>query len=174
MKRITMILTACLFCAAAVAQMESPKPGPELKKLDSFAGTWTLDEELKPGPMGPGGKITQTEKCVWQENGFYLICNSNYTGAMGSGVSLSVMGYSTADKVYTYNEFNSWGESGDSKGTVDGDAWTWTSDMKMGSTTMKAKYTVNMLSPRSYTYAYAISRDGDKWTTVMDGKATKQ
>ncbi len=154
MKRRGMILVACLFCASAALAQEAPKPGPEVKKLDLLVGTWTLDEELKPGPMGPGGKITQTEKCVWQEGGFYLICNSTYTGAMGNGVGLSVMGYSTADKTYTYNEFNSWGEPGDSKGTVDGNTWTWTSDMKMGSTTMKGKYMMNILSPTSYTFSY--------------------
>lgn len=175
MERVGMIFAACvLMAAAAVAQMEAPKPGPELKKLDMMAGSWTVDADMKAGPMGPGGKITETEKCVWQEGGFYLICNSAYTGAMGSGVGLSVMGYSTEDKVYTYRDFNSWGEFGDSKGTVDGDAWTWTSDMKMGGMTMKGRYSMKILSPTSYTMAYEISQDGAKWNTVMDGKATKK
>lgn len=162
MKHTRIALAAFLFCAAAAcAQTEAaPKPGPELKKLEIFAGSWTLDYDMKPGPMGPGGKITVAEKCVWQEGGFYLICNANYSGAMGSGVGLSVMGYSTEDKVYTYHEFNSWGEVSDSKGTVDGDAWTWTSDMKMGSTTMKGKYSEKILSPVSYTMAYEVSQDG--------------
>jgi hypothetical protein len=175
MKLTGIVVTALLLCTVALqAQMAPPKPGPELKKLDLLVGTWTIDADLKAGPMGPGGKITETEKCVWQENGFYLICNSDYTGAMGSGVGLAVMGYSTEDKVYTYHEFNSWGEADDSKGTVDGDAWTWTNDSKMGGMTMKGKYTMKVLSPTSYTMAYEISQDGAKWTTVMDGKATKK
>jgi uncharacterized protein DUF1579 len=175
MKHAGMALAAILFCAAAaLAQMEAPKPGPELKKLDLLAGTWTIDADLKAGPMGPGGKITETEKCVWQEGGFYLICNSNYTGAMGSGVGLSVMGYSTEDKVYTYHEFNSWGEADDSKGTIDGDTWTWTNESKMGGMTMKGKYTMKVLSPTSYSMSYEMSQDGTKWMTAMDGKATKK
>lgn len=174
MKRTAMILAVCILCAAASLAQEAPKPGPELKKLDLLNGTWTIDADMKPGPMGPGGKITETEKCAWQEGGFYLICNSNYTGAMGSGVGLAVMGYSTADKVYTYHEFNSWGELDDSKGTVDGDVWTWTSKTKMGSMMMKGKYTMKVLSATSYSMAYEISRDGAKWTLVMDGKATKK
>ena len=163
-----------LFAVALQAQMTAPKPGPELKKLDLLVGTWTIDADMKAGPMGPGGKITEIEKCAWQENGFYLICNSDYTGAMGSGVGLAVMGYSTEDKVYTYHEFNSWGEADDSKGTVDGDTWTWTNDSKMGGMTMKGKYTMKVLSPTSYTMSYEMSQDGTKWTTVMDGKATKK
>src|ERR1700676_348352 len=39
---IAMISAAWLVLAgAAVAQMEMPKPGPEMKKLNMFAGTWT-------------------------------------------------------------------------------------------------------------------------------------
>ncbi len=43
-----------LLAAAALAQMEMPKPGPEHKKLDMFAGTWTLDGDMKPGADGSG------------------------------------------------------------------------------------------------------------------------
>jgi hypothetical protein len=158
---------------AGLAQMEMPKPGPELKKLDMFAGSWTLDADLKPGPMGPGGKVTETEKCEWMEGGFYLVCHSDYTGTMGSGVGTSYMGYSTDDKVYTYREFNSWGEFADSKGTVDADTWTWTSDEKMGGMPMKGRFTMKILSPASYNFSYETSQDGTKWTLIMDGKAAK-
>src|SRR5207248_7827664 len=30
------------------AQMETPKPAPELKKLDYFAGTWSAEGDIKP------------------------------------------------------------------------------------------------------------------------------
>jgi hypothetical protein len=83
------------------------------------------------------------------------------------------MGYSPDDKAYTYRELNSWGEFTDSKGSVDGDIWTWTSDEKMGSTTMKGRFTMKVLSPTSYNFSYDMSPDGTKWTTVMDGKAIK-
>jgi hypothetical protein len=170
-----MILVAGLAMAAAATAQGGgpPKPGPELKKLDMLVGTWTMDADLKAGPMGPGGKITETEKCAWQEGGFYLICNLTYAGAMGSGVGLVVLGYSTEEKVYTYHEFNSWGEFGDSKGTVDGDAWTWTNEMKMGGMTTKGRYTMKITSATSYNFSYEMSKDGTKWSMVMDGKASK-
>jgi hypothetical protein len=176
MKRTAMILAASLLCtAAALAQMEAPKPGPELKKLDLFTGSWTMNGDTKASPMGPGGKISEQEKCVWMEGGFYVVCHSDYnSGAMGSGVGISVLGYSTEDKAYTYREFNSQGEFDDSRGTIDGDTWTWTNDMKMGGMSMKGKYTMKILSPTSYTFAYEMSPDGAKWMTVMDGKATKK
>jgi hypothetical protein len=89
------------------------------------------------------------------------------------------MGYSADDKAYTYREFNSWGEFTDSKGSVDGDTWTWVNDEKvndekMGTTVMKGKFTMKVTSPTSYNFMFEMSPDGTKWTTVMDGKATKK
>lgn len=175
MNRAMMILLAALALAtAAMAQQEPPKPAPELKKLDVFVGTWSLDGNMKPGMMGPGGSMTENEKCAWMEGDFYLVCHSDYKSSMGNGVGLAVMGYSTDDKAYTYREFNSFGEFEDSRGTLDGDTWTWTSDEKMGPMTMKGRFIMKMTSATSYTFIFDMSQDGTKWSTVMDGKATKK
>lgn len=172
--RTGMILAAWLvLAAAAVAQMEMPKPGPEHKKLDLFAGSWTLDGDMKPGPMGPGGKMTESEKCEWMEGGFFLVCRTDFKSAMGNGTGLSILGYSADDKSYTYREFNSWGEFDDSKGSVDGDTWTWTSDEKMGGMTMKGRFTMKITSSTTYNFTFEMSQDGKQWNTVMDGRATK-
>ena len=97
--------------------------------------------------MGPGGKMTESEKCEWMEGGFFLVCHADFKSAMGNGSGISFMGYSTDDKVYTYREFNSWGEFTDSKGSLDGDTWTWTNDEKMGGMTMKGRFTMKITSP---------------------------
>ena len=163
-----------LATTAVVAQTQPPKPGPELKKLDIFVGSWTLDGTMKPGSMGPGGTMTENEKCEWMEGGFYLVCHSDYKSSMGNGVGISVMGYSTDDKAYTYREFNSFGEFDDSRGHLDGDTWIWTNDEKMGSMTMKGRFTIKMTSATAYNFTFDMSQDGTKWDTVMEGKASKK
>jgi Protein of unknown function (DUF1579) len=174
MKNIGIISVAWLTLgAAALAQMDMPKPGPEHKKLDMFAGAWTLEGDMKPSAMGPGGKTTESEKCEWMEGEFFLICHTDFKTTMGNGSGISIMGYSPDDKTYTYREFNSWGEFDDSKGSIDGDTWTWTNDEKMGGQTMKGRFTMKIISPTSYNFIFEMSPDGMKWTTVMDGKATK-
>jgi len=174
MKTAMMAVAWLVLAGTVTAQMEAPKPGPEQKKLDMFAGSWDLDCDMKASAMGPAGKIMENEKCEWMEGGFYLVCHLDYKSAtMGNGSGISFMGYSTDDKAYTYREFNSWGEFGDSKGSVDGDTWTWKSDEKMGGMTMKAKFTMKITSPTTYDFSYDMSKDGTTWTTVMDGKATK-
>lgn len=174
MKTVATIFAAWLVLAAAApAQTEMPKPGPEHKKLDIFAGSWSLEGDMKPGPMGPGGKMTENQKCEWMEGGFFLVCHSEVKSSMGNGFGISILGYSADDKSYTYREFNSWGEFTDSKGSVDGDTWTWTSDEKMGGMIMKGRFTMKILSPTSYNFTFEMSQEGAKWTTVIDGKATK-
>src|SRR5580698_5438703 len=103
MKRAVIILMAVLALAAvALAQESMPKPAPEHKKLDLLVGSWVLEGDVKPSAMGPGGKITENEKCEWMEGGFFLVCHVDFKSAnMGSGTGLAVLGYSTGDKTYT-------------------------------------------------------------------------
>ena len=175
MNRTGMISAAVLLLAAFCASQEMPKPGPELKNVDYFAGSWTLDGDMKPGPMGPGGKIVETEKCEWMEGGFYLVCHVDFkSNTMGNGSGLTLMGYSPEGKAYTYREFNSWGEFTDSKGSVDGNNWVWSNEWKMGDMAMKGRFTMKITSPTTYDFSFEASQDGTKWTMFMDGKATKK
>jgi hypothetical protein len=175
MQRAGIFLAAFLVATAAFAQQEAPKSGPEHKKLDIFVGSWSLEGDIKPSAMGPGGKVTQDQKCEWMEGNFFVVCRLDFKSPnMGSGSGLAIMGYSAEDKLYTYREFNSWGEADESKGTVDGDSWTWTSNEKMGSTMVKTRFVIKMTSPTAYTFTYETSPDGIKWTTVVDGSAAKK
>jgi len=175
MKRASAIAIATiLLIAAASAQPPAPKPGPEQKKLEYFTGNWTSEGESKPGPMGPGGKMSMNQEAKWMDGGFFVVIQSSYKTAEGDGTATSFLGYDPQDKVYTYDEFNSVGEAVHAKGTVDGDTWTWTSDMKMGPQSAKGRFTEKILSPTAYTFKFDMSQDGTKWDTVMDGKATKK
>jgi hypothetical protein len=172
MTRLWAVLIANLLLATmASAQMPMAKPGPELKKLDYFAGNWTCEGQTQPGPMGPASKETSTAEAKWMDGGFFVVLHSTYKSPMGDGTGISFIGYDTDDKKYTYNEFNSQGEAVVSKGVVDGDAWTWIGDMKMPAG--KSRFSEKVLSPTAYTYKFEFSPDGSKWTLFLDGKCTK-
>jgi Protein of unknown function (DUF1579) len=174
MRRAGMVLAVWVVLATvAMAQTESPKPGAELKKLDLFVGTWTLDGNIKPGMMGPGGLITQNEKCKWMDRGFYVVCNSEYKSSMGKGVILSVTGYNNEDKAYTYREFDGSGAFADATASLDSDLWTWLGIYKTGGITLKSRFTMKITSAASYDFLFEVSQDGTKWMTFMDGKAAK-
>ena len=174
MKATIVVLGILLAATAAFAQMEAPKPGPDVKKLDYFVGHWTAEGNVKPGPMGPGGIFKSDDNNEWMEGGYFVVLHSKYSGGgMPGGVSTAYMGFDPNDKVYTYDEFNSAGEATHSKGTIDADNWVWTNEMKMGAMTMRGRFSVKILSPTAYTYKFEVSTDGTNWTLFMDGKETK-
>ena len=48
---------------ASAQERAAPRPGPEHQRLGYFVGNWSTEGEMKPSDMGPGGKMTSTEKC---------------------------------------------------------------------------------------------------------------
>jgi len=172
---VLICLLLCLLCAPfAVAQAPMPKPAPELSQLDYLAGHWTTEGELKPGPFGPGGKVTSVDDSEWMDGKFFLVMHSKFSGASGDMTGMAIFGYDSANKVYTYNSFNSAGEADHYTGTLDGDTLTWSGSIPVGDKTLTTHYITKKLSPTSYTYRFEISPDGTNWIPVMDGKATKK
>ena len=173
-KSLAAVLPLLLFSVSSVAQSpHMPQPAPELKKLDYFVGAWKADAEMKSSPYGPGGKITSTDQVEWMQGNFFLLIHSHFNSSMGSGTELGVMGYDPANKVYTYNSFNSGGEREAATGTLEGDTWTWNSG-ETPSPFGKWRFTQKMLSPTSYAMKFETSQNGTTWSTAMEGKATRQ
>ena len=159
--------------SSARAQSDAPKPAPELRKLDYFVGTWTAEGVIKPGPMGTGGKFTGTNRVEWMDGGFFLVTHSEFNGAMGKGTETAYMGWDGDDKAYTYDSFNSMGEADHARGRLDGDTWTWLSETRIGTQTMKGRLTQKVRSATAYDFKFETSPDGRTWTTVLEGKDTK-
>ena len=78
-----------------------PKPGPEQAPLGYYVGKWKSEAEIKPGPLGPGGKMTSMDTCEWFAGGFQVVCRGDGSGMMGKMTSLGVMAYSATEKAYT-------------------------------------------------------------------------
>jgi hypothetical protein len=177
MKRATVLLAICVMFFVISIQAQAPqgppKPGPEVKRLAYNIGTWNSTGEAKPfGPM-PGGKVTGTEKCEWYSGGFFVMCHSEGTGPMGPSKGVSFMGYNPNEKVYTYHEFSSTGDAIDSKGTVNGDTWTWTAESKMGDAKMSVRVTIKEVSKTEYTFKLEMSQNGGAFSVVEEATAHK-
>lgn len=163
--RCIFLVRAMLFVGiplSARAQSDSPKPAPELKKLDYFVGTWSAEGEIKPGPFGAGGKFTGINLVRWIDNGFFLVTQSEFNGALGEGTETAYMGYDSSEKIYTYDSFHSLGEADHAKGNVDGDTWTWLSETSVLPTALKGRLTLQFLSARRWGPSFALHADGRK------------
>jgi hypothetical protein len=164
----------CFAASLAAQQTEAPKPGPEVKKLEAFAGKWKGESDMKPGPWGPGGKMTSESDCTWFEGGFQLVCRENGKGAMGNMKSEAVLGWNGEEKVYKYMGFDSMGMMGTANGTISGNTWNFTGEDKMGGKMIKSRYTITVPSPTSQTFKWETSEDGKTWSTAAEGKSTKK
>jgi hypothetical protein len=158
--------------------MGPPTPAPELKKLDYFAGNWTIEATIGSGPWGGGGKFTATGDNQWMKGGFFLVNHADFSLPAemgGSGTGLSVFSYDADKKVYTQEQFDSNGRHSIMTGTLNGDTWTWTGEANYGGMTIQQRMTIKEISPTSYSTKYEVSADGGtNWMPFWDGKGTKK
>jgi hypothetical protein len=170
-------LVACLATATLVSAQapKAPTPGPEHQRLAYFTGKWTSEGEMKESPFGPGGKFTSNDDCQWFEGKFAVVCRTEGKGPMGPMKGLGIMSYHGEEKVYTYYGLDNSGMTMTSiaRGTVQGSTWTYTDESMMGGKKIKGRYTMQEVSPTSYTFKWEMQDDAGKWNTMMEGKAAK-
>jgi hypothetical protein len=181
MRRTCEWLTACVVLSvisvplASAQPGQAPKPGPEHQRLGYFVGKWTAEGEMKPGPMGPGGKFTSSDNCEWFEGRFAVVCHSEGKTAMGPMKGIGILSYSPEEKVYTYAGVDNSGMTMTTipRGTVQGDTWTYTDESMMGGKKVKTRVVIKELSPTAYTFRMEMQGPDGKWAPMMESKNTK-
>jgi hypothetical protein len=160
----------------AAAQAPPTKPGPEHKRLGYFVGKWNAEGEVKPGPMGPGGKMRSSDTCEWFEGEFSVICRYEGSGPTGPSKGIGILGYNTEEKVYTYYGIDNSAMTMTSvpKGTVKGDTWTYTDQGTMGGQKYKSRVTIKEVSPTEYTFRMEMQGPDGKWAPLMESRNTKR
>jgi len=178
LKRGSMVLAGAWILIGVIVLMAQeyggpPQPSPAHNKLGVFVGTWKDEAEMKPGPFGPGGKLSLTESCEWFTGGFSVVCHTDTTGFMGDLKTLTVLTYDPEEKLYRFYEFNSVGWSQSAKGTVDGDTWTLDGESKMDGKLIKSRSTIRLSSPDSAVVRSEVSVEGGAMTLLMELKGTR-
>ena len=149
---------------------QPPKPGPEHQKLAFFAGKWTETGEMKPGPMGPAGKMTVASTCEWFQGGFYLVCRSNGTTPGGPMQGLGILGYNPERQKYTYYGVDNSGQPAEpAYGTLSGDTWTWEGESKFAGQLVKSRYTIKQVSPDEYSWKWEMAMGEQPFALVAEG-----
>jgi hypothetical protein len=177
MIRKTVLVSALILITVSAWAQMGGAPGAEVKKLSYFVGTWSVEGTIAQGPWGAGGKFSSTNTSEWMPGEFFVARHGDFKMPPelgGDGKEMSIMGYDTAQNVYTHDVFNSQGRHTVSKGAVSGDTWTWDSSANYGGQDIKQKVTIKILTPATYSFKLEISMDGTNWMTFMDAKATKK
>ena len=172
MRCFAVVVAVVSMCAGVVIaqKQDMPKPGPEHQRLGAFVGNWTFEGEMKPGPMGAGGKVTGTDRIEWAPGNFFV--QRSYQ--VGEMQGIEIFAYDGAKKAYTYNSFDSMGMMGSGTMTVKGNAWTTTGTSTIGATTMRDRCALDFGAGGStLTIKCGMVTDGKTWTPTFEGRATE-
>ena len=181
MRRLLNVLSTCVVISvagalsAAAQSPQAAKPGPEHARLGYFVGKWTGEGEVKPGPMGPGGKFTSSDDCDWFQGHFSVVCHSEGKMPAGPSKSIGILGYSPEEKVYTYYGVDNTNMTMASvpKGTLQGKTWVYNDEGMMGGKKFKTRVTIKETSPTEYSFAMEMQGPDGKWMPMMESKNTK-
>jgi hypothetical protein len=167
---------ASLALATAAAQQAGPplRPGAEHARLGFFVGEWTTQSEIKPGPWGPGTKLTGRDKCTWMEGRFFVLCNTELEGEFGKIFGHDVMGFDPGGRRYLRAGFHSDGQAVLETGGVEGATWTFASERSAGNMTIRNRVVFIEKPPGRYDFRIEVSQDGTRWETLAEGSATRR
>lgn len=173
MQRINILLFLLVVCFATAvqAQTPAPKPDPEVKKLHARLGHWMVEEEFKPGPLGPGGKFTSEETDEMILGGFFL--QARRTDKEG-GEMLWFVWYDPVNKNFRNSGYTNDGGTWSAVLSVSGNTWTFTGKYVVaGKQYLFRNTNVFAADLMSFTRKEDISSDGKTWTPFFEGKYTK-
>ena len=150
------------------------KPGPEVRKLGYYIGTWEGHGETKGGPFGAAGKLSSKMTCNWFAGGFQVVCRGEETGPTGTREFLNILGYDQKAKAYTEYSISSFGESEyDQGGSYIRKKLTFVLNEDADGKPAKFRYTEAHTSPVFFTYRAEVGLAGRSWSVIAEGKITK-
>lgn len=174
MKRTAVLLSLLTACIISIAQAQnaSPKPDPEIQKLQVFVGHWTGEGEIKPRPEAPTAqKVAFEETDEMILSGFFLEVREFSNGTVPP--ELYIVGYDPAKKIYPVNWYTGAGRTMSGTLTCEGNTWILISSLTDGKP-YQVRFTLTFAADRmSHTDKTEVSSDGKSWVTVYEGKLSK-
>lgn len=177
MRRLVLSTLPLLFVVVSTAVIaQAPKPGPEVKKLEAFAGTWRYEGDAKASPIGPAAKFSGTQTGRMIMNGFGLeIQGQEDKGQFGAVQWSEIDVYDASSKSYPALGVQNDGMTWSANATVSGNTWKSTGTMTVKGTSYKSRSEWAFSADgRTVTGKGEISADGGKtWVPSSQYTATK-
>jgi hypothetical protein len=177
MRRLVLFALPLLFVTVSTAvSAQAPKPGPEVKKLEAFAGTWRYEGDAKAGPLGPAAKFSGTQTGTMIMNGFGLeIQGQEDKGQFGAVQWREIDVYDAASKSYPALGVQNDGMTWSASGAVSGNTWKYPGALIVKGTSYKYRGEGTFSADgKTYTSKGEISADGGKtWVPWNQTTMTK-
>lgn len=159
---------------AQTAPAASP-PRPEHLQLGFFVGRWKYAGDVRPGPLGPGGKSSGTETCDWFSGKFFVVCRSEWVTGGAVSREMGIVGYSEARKHYSFYDIDdAQGEAAQGWGDFADSTWTWEEAQPVDGQAAKQRYTLREIAGDSFAFREEVAVGTQPWLLVETGTATRE
>lgn len=165
MKRAMVLASVLLFVGVGLAYSQEPaKPGPEHEALGYWVGTWKWESENKLTAAKYSGGTT----CEWFAGNFQVVCHDHIEGTPWAAQSIRGYNLNGAGGYYRL-QITSVGGGQLSRGTRDGNTWTWEHESQgAAGKPVRARLTYTRVSPTSMTRKTEQSIDGGPWVVTAE------
>lgn len=123
-------LLAVIVTASAYGVSPTPQQSPELKRLDVWAGNWTLSGTARDEPDGRDYSLRWTLHEHWVLNHSFLQVDQTWNGNGQTQRALEMLSYDPVRKVYTDSGFGSDGSTWSLSAVFNGSAMIETGQSK--------------------------------------------
>ena len=160
-------------CAQTPAQ--APKPDPQLEKLQVLVGHWTYEGEHKPGPLGPGGKVSGEYIGQWRVGGFVLQGSVVEKSSGGTTRIMEIDEYTPMDKAIHWTSWTSSGGRISGTITITGNTITWEGKFTLNGKEFRVRepYVFSADNMSATGKADISADDGKTWTPWIESTYTK-
>ena len=175
MRQMALIsMAVSLLCLPNIGSAQAPSPGPEQQVLGFWIGSWEVEAQAHPNPLFPEGEYRASMTAEWYRSGFNVLCDYDWTGALGPYAELNVLGYDGASGEYVVFGIDGFGGNSVFRGEREGDTWEYIMDIEVDGTPAKFRWTVTNQSPGLITWTSEISIEGGAWILAGEATATRK
>jgi hypothetical protein len=173
-KAFALPFAVLLLVGPAPLLAQPAKPGPEIKKLETWVGTWTYEGEAKATPLGAAAKIAGTETVRTIAGGFGLEWKAEEKGAFGAVQWSETDVFDPVTKTYLYFGVQNDGTLWSGSNTIVGNTWKTTGTQTVKGTRYQTRADSTLSADgKSWTQKFELSTDGKNWMPWMEIRMTK-
>ena len=168
------LLFALLLSAPGYASAADNTASAMRERLGFFVARWSVLNEIMPSPSGGGTTYPGWVECRWFDSHAAIVCEGKDTIDGNETASLSIVGYSPAEKRYTYYNVSSDGPmTVVPQGTINHDTWTYNYDDRVSKRSVKTRVRIVEASTTSYVLTVEILNSAKHWALAERSVFTK-
>lgn len=176
--KLLAVLALCGLTVGVSASSSQPgpaTPGPDVKRMAAFAGTWLYEGTCEATPIGPAAKVSGSQTGKMIMGGFVLQWTGQESGAFGGVQWGETDVYDTSTRSYTLLGYQNDGTTWTGSFSISGSTWkSTTTTIFKGAKYSTRSEMVLAADGKTATWRADLSADGRTWVKWQEQRLTKQ